>query len=89
MLERSEDVSGRDFYDQVFRDDLEAEAQWLRFGGSDKVDAIERLLGVRNIRPRSILELGCGTSQSLRSAAVENWRTSMSLSIIHHRSSII
>jgi SAM-dependent methyltransferase len=54
-------VSGRDHYCDVFRAELDKEAQWLRYGAIEKANSVQMLLERSAFRPRSILELGCGT----------------------------
>jgi SAM-dependent methyltransferase len=58
--------SGRDHYDEIYRSELALEAQWLAHGCVDKVDSIELLLNSKGIRPRKIIELGCGTGAVIR-----------------------
>jgi len=53
--------SGRDFYEEIYQNELEDEAEWLRFGAVEKVNSVEILLERNGIQPVSILELGCGT----------------------------
>jgi SAM-dependent methyltransferase len=54
-------VSGRDYYEQIYRNELEEEARWLEYGAADKVNSVEILLRRQGITPVSVLELGCGT----------------------------
>jgi 2-polyprenyl-3-methyl-5-hydroxy-6-metoxy-1,4-benzoquinol methylase len=54
-------VSGRDYYEQIYRNELEEEAKWLEYGAVDKVNSVEILLQRQGIKPASVLELGCGT----------------------------
>ena len=54
-------VSGRDHYDQIYKTQLHAEAKWLRIGAIEKARSIQLLLSRNAIRPRTLLELGCGT----------------------------
>jgi trans-aconitate methyltransferase len=54
-------VSARDHYEELYRTELGLEAEWLRYGACEKANSIELLLGRNGIRPRTILELGCGT----------------------------
>lgn len=53
--------SGRDHYRDIYRDALAVEAAWLRFGAADKADSIQLLLEQQQIRPKALVELGCGT----------------------------
>lgn len=57
--------SGRNFYDSKYRTELDTEAEWLSRSARQKADSVERLLSAGNIRPESILELGCGTGALL------------------------
>lgn len=54
-------VSPRDHYEGLYRTELALEAEWLRYGSHEKANSIELLLNRNGIRPRTILELGCGT----------------------------
>lgn len=54
-------ISGRDYFQLLYHDQIDAEAEWLRRGAVEKVNSIERLLKARGIRPATLLELGCGT----------------------------
>jgi len=54
-------ISGRDYFQFLYHEQVDAEAEWLRRGAIEKVNSIERLLWKRGIRPTTILELGCGT----------------------------
>jgi SAM-dependent methyltransferase len=54
-------VSGRDHYANIYQTELELEAEWLRYGAISKVDSIEMLLRRNGIKPLTLLELGCGT----------------------------
>jgi SAM-dependent methyltransferase len=53
--------TGRDFYEALYRSELEAEAEWLRRGAQNKADTIEQFLNRHQIRPSSLVELGAGT----------------------------
>jgi SAM-dependent methyltransferase len=61
MPKKKTGVSGRDHYFDIYRNELQDEAEWLRRSASNKVDSIERLLRHHNIESRTLLELGCGT----------------------------
>jgi SAM-dependent methyltransferase len=62
MAERKDTrLSGRDYYSDLYRTELDYEAQWLRCGAVLKANSVEILLKSSGFRPRSILELGCGT----------------------------
>lgn len=54
-------ISGRDYFQLLYHEQVDAEAEWLRRGAIEKVNSIERLLKNRGVRPRTLLELGCGT----------------------------
>lgn len=54
-------VSGRDHFAALYRTELEQEALWLRYGAVEKANSVELLLNRNGIRPRTLLELGCGT----------------------------
>jgi SAM-dependent methyltransferase len=55
------EVSGRDHYNQIYKDQLDAEAEWLRICAKEKARSIQLLLSRNAIKPRTLLELGCGT----------------------------
>jgi SAM-dependent methyltransferase len=61
FLRKSPEITGKEHYQKIYKDDLADQAEWLRRGAREKVDSIERLLKENDIRPRTILELGCGT----------------------------
>lgn len=63
------EITGRDFYNELYKNSSELEDQWLRFGASDKVDTIEYLLARHRVRASSILELGCGTGAVIEECA--------------------
>lgn len=54
-------TSGKDHYRLLYQTELEQEAEWLRRGAVEKVNSIEDLLTRNGIKPRKLLELGCGT----------------------------
>ena len=58
---KSAAVSGRDHYAGIYASELDAEAQWLRYGAADKVDSIAQLLSRAQLVPKRVLELRCGT----------------------------
>jgi 2-polyprenyl-3-methyl-5-hydroxy-6-metoxy-1,4-benzoquinol methylase len=60
QLEKSPDMSGKDHFRLLYQNELDAEAEWLRRTAAEKVNSIEILLERRSIRPKTILELGCG-----------------------------
>lgn len=66
MERRDVAQSGRDFYNDLFNEELLEEAKWLEYGAVCKTDSIECLLGRANIRPQSLLEIGCGTGAILQ-----------------------
>jgi hypothetical protein len=52
-------------YQQIYRQDLELEAEWLRFGARAKAHSVD-LLTRKLRRPLiSLCELGCGTGAVL------------------------
>jgi len=57
---------GRNFYHELYTKDLEAEVQWLRMGAADKCDSVGFLLSKANLKPDSIIELGCGTGELIK-----------------------
>ena len=59
-------ISGRDYYESLYRSELEQEAEWLRRGAANKVDSIETLLKRHSISAQTIMELGCGTGAVIR-----------------------
>jgi SAM-dependent methyltransferase len=59
-------LSGRDRFDAIYQDDLEAAARWLDYGAASKVASLQTVLTQAGIRPRSLLELGCGTGAVIR-----------------------
>jgi 2-polyprenyl-3-methyl-5-hydroxy-6-metoxy-1,4-benzoquinol methylase len=60
-MSKTASTSGRDFYEHLYQNELEDEAEWLRYGAVEKVNSVEILLNRQGIKPVSILELGCGT----------------------------
>jgi SAM-dependent methyltransferase len=58
---KAADVSGRDFYAAHYQHHLERQAKWLEYGAIEKANSISELIQRNNIRPHSLLELGCGT----------------------------
>jgi SAM-dependent methyltransferase len=61
-----ESPTGRDLYAAIYDKDLEAEAQWLRMGATGKSDSVGLLLHRNRIKPKTILELGCGTGEVIK-----------------------
>ena len=59
-------ISGRDYYKTLYASELDQEAEWLRRSAAYKVDSIETLLARHSIRPRTIVELGCGVGAVIR-----------------------
>ncbi|GAB5534191.1 MAG: hypothetical protein Rubg2KO_04400 [Rubricoccaceae bacterium] len=53
--------SGRDFYADLYSEDLLREAEWLRRTAGQKVESMARLLGRQQVHPAKILEVGAGT----------------------------
>ncbi len=58
---KTEAISGRQHYEEIYQTELESEAEWLRYGAPSKVNSVETLLNRNGIKPISLLELGCGT----------------------------
>jgi len=58
-------MKGRDHYNQTYQVELGKEAEWLQRTASNKADSVERLLDRNGIKPKRILELGCGTGAVL------------------------
>jgi SAM-dependent methyltransferase len=52
---------GRDHYEQVYKQSLNDEAEWLHFGAVQKARSIKMLVQQNGLQPQSTLELGCGT----------------------------
>lgn len=62
MISRKDpSFTGKEHYLQVYQRDLNDQAEWLRRSAREKVDSIEQLLQSNDIRPKTIMELGCGT----------------------------
>ena len=59
-LRKSSEVLGKEHYRLLYQTELEKEAEWLRRGAAEKVNSIEMLMSAHAIKPKSILELGCG-----------------------------
>jgi hypothetical protein len=53
--------TGRDYYANLYLNELEAEAEWLRRGAPDKADSVEQLLARNGIARGTLTELGAGT----------------------------
>jgi trans-aconitate methyltransferase len=52
---------GRDRYADIYREDVDAEAEWLAVGARKKVDSIEELLRSTGVQAGTLVELGCGS----------------------------
>lgn len=61
FLRKDPNIAGNEHYQQIYQHDLTDEAEWLRRGAIEKVNSIETLLKSNGIRPKTLLELGCGT----------------------------
>jgi SAM-dependent methyltransferase len=61
MSIKEPDVTGRDFYADYYRQELQEHAKWLEYGAVEKVNSIAELCSRNRIELRSLLELGCGT----------------------------
>ncbi len=59
-LKKSSQMLGKDHYRLLYQTELEQEAEWLRRGAAEKVNSIEILMRAQAIKPKSMLELGCG-----------------------------
>jgi SAM-dependent methyltransferase len=59
-LKKSSEMLGKNYYRILYQTELEEEAEWLRRGAAEKVNSIEILLNRNTIKPKIILELGCG-----------------------------
>lgn len=59
-LKKSSQILGKDHYRLLYQTELEKESEWLRRGAAEKVNSIEILMRSNAIKPKSILELGCG-----------------------------
>lgn len=57
---------GKDRYAEKYRDDVALQAKWLNFGAIEKTNSIQMLLERNAIKPRTLLELGCGTGAILQ-----------------------
>ncbi len=53
--------TGRDYCANLYLNELEAEAEWLRRGALDKANSVEQLLARNGIAPSTLTELGAGT----------------------------
>lgn len=53
--------TGRDYFDGLYRDDVEKEAEWLRKTVAHKVDSIQYLLAQVGATPEQLMEIGSGT----------------------------
>lgn len=51
---------GKDKYRLLYQTELEEEAEWLRRSAASKTDSVEILLNRNKIKPKTIIELGCG-----------------------------
>src|ERR1700722_1889004 len=58
---KTADCSGRDFYAEHYHQHLHRQAKWLEYGAVEKANSISELMDRNDIRPHSLLELGCGT----------------------------
>lgn len=59
-LRKSAEMLGKNHYRILYQTELEKEAEWLRRGAAEKVNSIEILLNRNTIKPKTIIELGCG-----------------------------
>lgn len=54
-------MTGKEHYIRVYAQELDLEAEWLRRGAHEKVNSIQQLLSTLSTRPRTMIEMGCGT----------------------------
>ena len=54
-------LTGRDHYDELYRNQLKREAEWLSRTAGQKVRSIERLLAQADLHPHRVIEVGAGT----------------------------
>lgn len=65
-MAKSSEMLGKDHYRLLYQTELEKEAEWLRLTAVEKVNSIERLLKRNKIRPKNMLELGCGVGAVIK-----------------------
>lgn len=65
-MNKKQYIKGDEHYNLIYNNNLEQEAQWLALSAPQKVESIVQLLLRENIKPNSILELGCGTGSVIR-----------------------
>lgn len=58
--------SGRDFFDGLYQNDIEAESRWLEYGALEKTNSVSLFLRDFQIKPSTLIELGCGTGAVIR-----------------------
>ena len=56
---------GKDIFAELYRADLEREAEVMRYGAVEKANSIQFLLQEAGMKPDTLLELGCGTGAVL------------------------
>jgi SAM-dependent methyltransferase len=66
---------GKDHYRLLYQTDLEKEAEWLKYGAVEKVNSIQELLKRNRIKPKSIIELGCGVGAVITECQRRNLAT--------------
>jgi trans-aconitate methyltransferase len=59
-------MAGGDHYARLYEADLAREAEWLERTAGPKADSVEQLLAAGSLRPRLLVELGCGTGALVR-----------------------
>lgn len=71
----SSTVLAKDQYRVFYQTYLNEEAEWLRRGATNKANSIEILLNRNNIRPKTLLEIGCGTGAVISECQHRNLAT--------------
>jgi len=54
-------LTGRDHYDSIFSESLDHQIEWLRRTAQQKANAVCTLLDQNDLKPSTILDIGCGT----------------------------
>lgn len=60
-LRKDPAIPGKDHFQQLYQQDLCGQAEWLQRGAIEKANSIEVLLRAKGIRPKTLVDLGCGT----------------------------
>jgi len=61
-----------DYYKKLYSFELTMEAEWLRRCAREKVTSIVQLLSINKIRPKTIIELGCGMGEVIGECKARN-----------------